>query len=270
MSKIRVLVLNSDMDGVGFHRLLNPHITLQEQFPDDFQIDVRMLADGTIPLLDERFLSQYQIILYNKMLPINPEYKSHFLTIVRKYCIKLVFDIDDYWILNDTHINYKQWRSRTMKLTVKDKAFDYVSTDDGLNWNLQNANLATAMFKRNFTQREIQRLIQSFGDKMKVEIGKNSQEQVEESLREADYVVTTSPIFAQTIRGFNPNVIILPNAVNLKEQQWISNKTQSDKVRFIWGGGICICRIFVYCKTSLKNLIRIFYRKLKCLCVVLT
>jgi len=35
----------------------------------------------------------------------------------------------------------------------------------------------------------------------------------------------------------NPNVVVFENAVNHKEFQWIPRKTESDRIRFIWGGG---------------------------------
>ena len=61
---INILILNSDVDGVGYFRLLNPHLCLQDS---NIQIDIRLLSDTTLPLLDPNFLSKYQIIVYNKM-----------------------------------------------------------------------------------------------------------------------------------------------------------------------------------------------------------
>lgn len=59
-----------------------------------------------------------------------------------------------------------------------------------------------------------------------------------ENIQFADYVTTTTPIFADKIREINKNVIVLENAVNTKEVQWTPNKIKSDKTRFLWGGGI--------------------------------
>jgi len=58
-------------------------------------------------------------------------------------------------------------------------------------------------------------------------------------LKTVDYVTTTTPIFAKTIKDrlkIN-NVVIFPNAVNEDELQFQNNPTQSDKVRFGWLGG---------------------------------
>jgi glycosyltransferase involved in cell wall biosynthesis len=60
-----------------------------------------------------------------------------------------------------------------------------------------------------------------------------------ELLRLADYVTTTTPIFAHTIKtklGVK-NVEIFPNAVNPDEPQFQPKPTKSDKVRFGWLGG---------------------------------
>ena len=58
-------------------------------------------------------------------------------------------------------------------------------------------------------------------------------------LKSVDYVTTTTPIFAQTIKDrlkIN-NVLIFPNAVNEDEPQFQNKSTKSDKVRFGWLGG---------------------------------
>ena len=60
-----------------------------------------------------------------------------------------------------------------------------------------------------------------------------------EMLKLADYVTTTTPIFANTIKDRLKvkNVEVFPNAVNEEEPQYKINKTESDKIRFGWLGG---------------------------------
>ena len=60
-----------------------------------------------------------------------------------------------------------------------------------------------------------------------------------EMLKLADYVTTTTPIFANTIKDRLKvkNVEIFPNAVNEEEPQYKINKIESDKIRFGWLGG---------------------------------
>lgn len=173
---IKILVLTSDTDGVGYMRSLAPHLVIND---DEFEADIRLLMDGTLNLLDENFLRQYNIICYNKQIPFSKkEYVDHFFMLIRKNNIKLVFDIDDYWILNSSHLNYDMWK--------KSKA------DEAVIFNLKNADLVT----------------------------------------------TTTKLFAEKISEVNRNVAVIENAVNLNELQWTFNRKQSDKIRFLWGGGI--------------------------------
>ena len=60
-----------------------------------------------------------------------------------------------------------------------------------------------------------------------------------EMLKLADYVTTTTPIFANTIKDRLKvkNIEVFPNAVNEEEPQYKINKTESDKIRFGWLGG---------------------------------
>jgi len=176
MNKFKVLVLNSDTDGVGYHRIMSPYTCFNDP---DIQVDIRLLMDSTLPLQDESFMSQYKILVTNKSIPFStPEYKNSFDNIIKKYNIKIVYDIDDYWVLSNAHPNYKIWKKQ------------------------------------------------------------NAQERVEQQIKDSDAITTTTKFLADKIKEFNPNVTICPNSVNLKEQQWVSNKKPSDKTRFIWGGGI--------------------------------
>lgn len=175
MSKINVLVLNVDMDGVGYYRVLNPHITLKDE---NINIDFRLLQDPSFKL-DENTLKNYDILFRNKRIPFNNEKQEQWFRLtLKKYNIKDIFDIDDYWLLNSSHPNFKSWTKN------------------------------------------------------------NSDKLIIEELKKVDYVTTTTPIFADEIRQYNKNVMVFPNAVNFDEQQWTPNKVKTDKVRFLWGGGI--------------------------------
>jgi glycosyltransferase involved in cell wall biosynthesis len=176
MEKIKILTLSSDNDGVGYYRILNPHITMNDP---DIDIDIRLMSDGSLPLLQNEFMSQYDILLFNKSIPFaKPQYKEQFYNVIKRNNIKIVYDIDDYWILTNQHPNFKQWK------------------DSG------------------------------------------SRTIIEEQLRNAHMVTTTTEFLAEKIREFNSNVVVVPNAVNLIEQQWSSEKKPTTKTRFLWGGGI--------------------------------
>ena len=57
------------------------------------------------------------------------------------------------------------------------------------------------------------------------------------NLKEAQYVTTTTEIFAQEIKKHNKNVFVLPNAINPNEPQFQEKTEPSDKLRFGWLGG---------------------------------
>lgn len=51
-------------------------------------------------------------------------------------------------------------------------------------------------------------------------------------LKRADYVTTTTPIFANVIKPFNKNVMVFPNAINPKEEQYAVPKVEGgDRLR---------------------------------------
>lgn len=62
-------------------------------------------------------------------------------------------------------------------------------------------------------------------------------EKIISNLKEAQYVTTTTEVFAQEIKRFNKNVFVLPNAINPKEPQFMEKTEPSDKLRFGWLGG---------------------------------
>lgn len=50
-------------------------------------------------------------------------------------------------------------------------------------------------------------------------------------LKMADYVTTTTPIYAKELKKYNENVAVFPNAVNPDEPQFTAPKNPSDKLR---------------------------------------
>ena len=77
------------------------------------------------------------------------------------------------------------------------------------------------------------------------------------NLKAAQYVTTTTEIFAQEIKKFNKNVFVLPNAINPNEPQFKHKTEPSDKLRFGWLGGsshLHDLKILDYCFSKLGNL----------------
>jgi glycosyltransferase involved in cell wall biosynthesis len=68
---------------------------------------------------------------------------------------------------------------------------------------------------------------------------KNSQldKKIEDNLRIAENITTTTSVFAKEIQKFNKNVFVLPNAIDPEEEQFTPNLEPSSKIRIGWLGG---------------------------------
>jgi hypothetical protein len=57
-------------------------------------------------------------------------------------------------------------------------------------------------------------------------------EKIKQNLTDFEYVTTTTDIFANEIKPFNSNVVVLPNAIDPTAPEFTINKKKSDKIRF--------------------------------------
>ena len=67
-------------------------------------------------------------------------------------------------------------------------------------------------------------------------------EKITNTIKKVDYVTTTTNIFADEIRKLNPNVLVIPNAVDPEDKMWKTNDTRlpgDDRCRIAWIGGSC-------------------------------
>ena len=64
-------------------------------------------------------------------------------------------------------------------------------------------------------------------------------QKIKEVVEKADYVTTTTNIFAEHIKELNKNVHVIPNALNMEDKMWTSDvmPNQTDKCRISWIGG---------------------------------
>ena len=99
MSKIKILVVPSDRTGVGKFRSVDPHIFLQNLYPDEFHVDIVYEA----PMDDMNFWKEYQIVAFHRS--IGPDFDSSVNLIERlnQMGIATVSDIDDYWMPGKEH-----------------------------------------------------------------------------------------------------------------------------------------------------------------------
>ena len=65
----------------------------------------------------------------------------------------------------------------------------------------------------------------------------NIHKKILNNLKVCDYVITTTSIFANEIRKYNKNVVVLPNAIDPQDPQFNEQTKPSDKIRVGWLGG---------------------------------
>lgn len=58
-----------------------------------------------------------------------------------------------------------------------------------------------------------------------------------DNLKCARNITTTTPIFKETIKPYNKNIFVLPNAINPQEKQFINKTEKHKRVRIGWLGG---------------------------------
>ena len=131
MSKINILVVPSDnRGGVGFYRSTQPHIQLQEQFPDDFFVTFDMNPNWS----DLTSFKKYQIIHIHKGLFKNMDAFYKAIEFFKENNIVTILDIDDHWKLDyrhPQHVYFKQYKIDEM-IKHNLKIFDYVTTTTDL------------------------------------------------------------------------------------------------------------------------------------------
>lgn len=99
--KIKILVVPSDRTGVSYYRSTNPHIALENKYPDEFHIDI----EYDINLDDDVFLKQYDIIHYHRTF--GPYEKNELiLNKLDSLGIISIMDLDDYWAPGSHHPAY--------------------------------------------------------------------------------------------------------------------------------------------------------------------
>ena len=172
MSKINVLVLPSDTSGVGKFRSVDPHVKLQNLYPEDFHVDI----DYQPKINDINYWKKYQIVHFHRSFG-NIDQCPQIIKSLQSLGIIIIGDIDDYWLPTKEH------------------------------------PIHTLIIENKMNQRIV------------------------DNLKACDYVTTTTEIFANEIRKFNKNVIVLPNAIDPKEPQFSEPTLPSDKVRVGWLGG---------------------------------
>jgi glycosyltransferase involved in cell wall biosynthesis len=126
MPKINVLVVPSDRTGVGKFRSVDPHIFLQNLYPDDFHVDITY----DVPLHDIEFFKKYQIIALHRSLGPDFDKAAEVIKELNKLGIATVCDIDDYWMPGKEHPIHDviKFNKINEKIVTNLRVAKYVST----------------------------------------------------------------------------------------------------------------------------------------------
>ena len=126
MSKIKVLVVPSDRTGVGKFRSVDPHIFLQNLYPEEFHVDIVYDA----PMNDLSFYKDFQIVSFHRSLSNDFDKSVEVVHKLNEMGITTVCDIDDYWMPGKEHPIHDviKFNKINEKIVANLKAAKYVTT----------------------------------------------------------------------------------------------------------------------------------------------
>lgn len=105
MSKIRILAIPPDSHGVGKFRIINPYIYIQENYPDDFHIDIKSDVENKNEVFDDYDIIVMHSFVHGKLSPDDNLKRIKWLKDKGKIVIA---DFDDYWDPGMRHPQYIQ------------------------------------------------------------------------------------------------------------------------------------------------------------------
>lgn len=105
MSKIRILAIPSDTYGVGKFRILNPYSYIQENYSDDFHIDINI----NVPDEDEYFRN-YDMVVYHSFIHSSAPFERNLYRLqwLKRNGIITIIDNDDFWETDFRHPLHQQ------------------------------------------------------------------------------------------------------------------------------------------------------------------
>ncbi len=86
--KIKVLVLPSDKTGVGKFRSLDPHVYLQNMYPDDFHVDI----DYEPKVNDVNYWKKYQIVHVHRNIGQSYDNTPNLIKFLKSIGIVVIID----------------------------------------------------------------------------------------------------------------------------------------------------------------------------------
>jgi glycosyltransferase involved in cell wall biosynthesis len=97
--KINVLVTPSDKTGVGKFRSVDPHVFLQNLYPDDFHVDI----DYEPQINNIEYWKKYQIVHAHRTIGQDYDIAPQLIEWLKSMGIIVIIDLDDYWLPTKEH-----------------------------------------------------------------------------------------------------------------------------------------------------------------------
>jgi len=104
-NKIKLLVVSPNKSGVGYYRSTNPHIFMDEFYSDNIDITIT----ETINTKDDNFGSGFDIMHVHVSSIAGNEEVLKKVKQLQKSGVKIIVDLDDYWMLPSYFNQYKSY-----------------------------------------------------------------------------------------------------------------------------------------------------------------
>jgi glycosyltransferase involved in cell wall biosynthesis len=126
MSKIKVLCLPSDTSGVFKFRSGDPHVMLQNNYPDEYHVDI----DYQPKVDDMNFWKKYDIVHFHRNIGHDYSKTPELLKKLNDMGIVTIMDLDDYWLPTKEHPVHQLIIQHKIheKIIANLKAVSYVTT----------------------------------------------------------------------------------------------------------------------------------------------
>jgi glycosyltransferase involved in cell wall biosynthesis len=127
--QINILLVPSDLAGVGHYRSIWPGQEINRKHPEDFRVEIDHMPDfGNI-----EFFKQFDIIHFHRQLGPYDRQES-FIKELRESGVIVIMDLDDYWMPPKEHPMYGAAMQEKLpeKITSTFRMVDYVTTTTGI------------------------------------------------------------------------------------------------------------------------------------------
>jgi len=153
--KINVLVLPSDKTGVGKFRSVDPHVFLQNLYPDDFHVDI----DYEPQINNIEYWKKYQIIHAHRTIGQDYNIAPQLIEWLKSLGITVIVDLDDYWLPTVEHPIHSIIVQHKIDEKIKNnlRAASYVTTTTEIFANeIKKLNKNVIVFPNAINPKELQ------------------------------------------------------------------------------------------------------------------